>query len=238
MGACVRACVRAFCCTARRGAHRPLAAQHNVADACAAAASLGVPLLLRESDEWLAQQEAPAATEAGGGVLGAYNRDDVLWLPYDARLSSEEVRSRFVAAAAERYTWATSLAKAYRLRRFAAAFARSVGRMPPDNAARLLRSATEHALADALRAREPAPRREGASRRMLTAKVRKPRGMVRKTTADAGRGRPNGRRVLGDVFCALLCPSPRAVVCAACWAARGPRQSVSRHKGRARGAAQ
>ena len=76
-----------------------------------AAEVLGIPLLLRDVDEWLTQQEAAALTAAG-----------------------------------ERYAWATGLAKRYRLRSFAAAFAKSVGRLPKENAAGLLQHVTEQAL--------------------------------------------------------------------------------------------
>ncbi len=111
-----------------------------------AADVLGIPLLLRDVDEWLTQQEAEALTAAGGGALRKYNIQNVAWLPYNPKLTAKQVEARFVAEAGERYAWATGLATRYRLRSFAAAFANSVGRLPQENAAGLLQHVTEQAL--------------------------------------------------------------------------------------------
>ena len=132
----------------RRAAPR---AQNNVAAACSAAAALGAPRLLRNVDEWLAAQEDEAKTGAGGGVMGAFNSDNIFFERhnYDTFSSSWKRAQRAADTAndtVQRYADAMALAKRYGLRCFGAALAGSLRRAPQGNARELLALVTAHAL--------------------------------------------------------------------------------------------
>ena len=111
-----------------------------VAPACVAAEALAIPLLLRDVDLWLEAQEAKENTKAGGGVLGAFNKD--FHTVYNsAALAVEsygQQEARYTRLGASNFDWAMQLARAHNLPRFKAALMATLERLSQRNAMELL----------------------------------------------------------------------------------------------------